>query len=218
LQILLLDEQGTSLDPLLRNEMWNLLRRERMGRCIIMSTHNTQEAEVVSDEIVILCDGQVIGVGTTGFLTQVADTGSFYLLICTKMDACYVEEVTHFLQIRFPDIRLHNEYGIYVSYEVPTKYVQQFPVLLLELENALPDLLLQEFSLCAPTLGSVFLRIGEEVREAWGRSNSVNLVSRLSPISSLLSKSNTFISYYHFKQKVCFELHTLSRLNEENGT
>ncbi|XP_070068559.1 phospholipid-transporting ATPase ABCA3 isoform X1 [Drosophila takahashii] len=190
-KILLLDEPGTSLDPLLRSDMWHLLRRERKGRCIIMATHNMLEAEVVADQIAVLCDGQVIGYGTTGFLTQLADTGSSYLLICTKLDGCWVAEVTHFLQKRMPDIRLHDEYGIYVSYDLPTKYVEKYAVLFLELEDALEDLMLQEFSVSAPTLGSVFLRIGEEVRESWNRISSVNMASP-SPLSSLLNLLPTF--------------------------
>uniref|UniRef100_A0A6P4EQ13 ATP-binding cassette sub-family A member 1 n=1 Tax=Drosophila rhopaloa TaxID=1041015 RepID=A0A6P4EQ13_DRORH len=191
-KVLLLDEPGTSLDPLLRRNMWDMLRRERKGRCIIMSTHNIHEAEVVADQIVVLCDGQVIGYGTTGFLTQVADTGSFYLLICTKMDDCWVEEVTDFLQTRLPEINLHSEYGIYVCYKLPTKYVPEYAGLLLELEGALDELMLKEFSMCAPTLGSVFLRIGEEMREHRDRIESINPMSRVSPMSSLINLFPSF--------------------------
>ncbi|XP_043645622.1 phospholipid-transporting ATPase ABCA1 [Drosophila teissieri] len=191
-KILLLDEPGIGMDPPMRRNMWDLLRRERKGRCIIMATHNMQEAEVVADEIVILCDAQVIGYGTTGFLTQVADTGSSYLLICTKMDTCWVAEVTHFLQTRFPDIRLQNEFGIYVTYELPTKHVQQYSGLFLELEEALNELNLLEISVCAPTLGSVFLRMGEEMRQSWNRISSIDLQPSPSPMASLLNLLPTF--------------------------
>ncbi|EDV55285.1 retinal-specific ATP-binding cassette transporter [Drosophila erecta] len=191
-KILLLDEPGTSMDPPMRSNMWDLLRRERKGRCIIMATHNMHEAEVVADEIVVLCDAQVIGYGTTGFLTQVADTGSSYLLICTKMDTCWVAEVTHFLQTRFPDIRLQNEFGIYVTYELPTKHVQRYSGLFLELEEALNELNLLEISVCAPTLGSVFLRMGEEMRQSWNRISSFDFQSGPSPMASLLNLLPTF--------------------------
>ncbi|XP_017073074.2 phospholipid-transporting ATPase ABCA3 [Drosophila eugracilis] len=191
-KILLLDEPGTSLDPQLRSDMWDLLRRERNGRCIIMSTHNMYEAEVVSDQIVVLCDGEVIGYGTTGFLTQVADTGSTYLLICTKLDGCLVSEVTDFLQNRLPGIRLQTEYAIYVIYELPTKYVNQFPNLFLDLEASLRDLMIQEFSVYAPTLGSVFLRIGQEMREIRRRSESNTLLAPPLPMASLLDLLPSF--------------------------
>jgi len=158
-----------------------------------MATHNMNEAEVVADQIVVLCDAQVIGYGTTGFLTQIAGTGSSYLLICTKMDTCIVAEVTNFLQIRFPDIKLHNEFSIYVTYELPTKYVQQYAALFLELEEALGELNLAEISVCAPTLGSVFLQMGEEMRQSWNRISSFDLLSSPSPMLSLLSKWNIYV-------------------------
>ncbi|XP_017123510.1 phospholipid-transporting ATPase ABCA1 [Drosophila elegans] len=193
-KIILLDEPGTSLDPLLRRDMWDLLRRERMGRCIIMSTHNIHEAEVVADQIVVLCDGQVIGYGTTRFLTHQAATDSFYLLICTKLDDCLVASVTDFLQERFTDIKVQSEYGIYVTYKLPTRHVSQFPRLFLELEQALVELRIQEFSVCAPTLGSVFLRIGEAMREARDRDRKESLspLASPSPMSSLLNLLPSF--------------------------
>ncbi|KMY95234.1 phospholipid-transporting ATPase ABCA1 [Drosophila simulans] len=191
-KILLLDEPGTSMDPAMRSNMWDLLRRERKGRCIIMATHNMHEAEVVADQIVVLCDAQVIGYGTMGFLTQIAGTGSSYLLICTKMDTCFVAEVTNFLQIRFPDIKLHNEFSIYVTYELPTKHVAQYAGLFLELEEALGELNLAEISVCAPTLGSVFLQMGEDMRQSWNRISSFDLLSNPSPMSSLLNLLPTF--------------------------
>ncbi|KAH8284770.1 hypothetical protein KR054_000874, partial [Drosophila jambulina] len=191
-KVILLDEPGTSMDPLLRREMWDLLRKERMGRCIIMSTHNMLEAEVVADRVVVLCGGEVKGYGTPGFLTQIADSGAAYFLICTKRDTCLVSEVTHFLQTRFRDIELVAEYGIYVTYKLPVRDVGRYSQLLYELEQTLDDLLLKEFSVKAPTLGDVFLRIGEELQNERKTSVLIEGQSSSSPMTSLINLLPSF--------------------------
>ncbi|KAH8254781.1 hypothetical protein KR032_012090 [Drosophila birchii] len=188
--IVLLDEPGTSMDPLLRREMWDLLRRERKGRCIIMSTHNMLEAEVVADRVVVLCGGEVKGYGTPGFLTHIADSGAAYFLICTKRDNCLVANVSHFLQIRFPDIQLVEEFGIYLTYKLPARDVEQYAQLFYELEQAIDQLLIKEFSVRAPTLGDVFLRIGMELQKS--RPSIDEEQSHASPMSSLINLLPSF--------------------------
>ncbi|XP_020805682.1 ATP-binding cassette sub-family A member 1 [Drosophila serrata] len=190
--VVLLDEPGTSMDPLLRREMWDMLRRERKERCIIMSTHNMLEAEVVADRVVVLCGGEVKGYGTPGFLTQIADSGAAYVLICTKRDTCLVAEVSHFLQIRFPDIQLFQEYGIYVTYKLPARHVGRYSQLFLELDQAIDDLLIKEFSVRAPTLGDIFLRIGVELKNT--RESVLYNEGQLhaSPMTSLINLLPSF--------------------------
>lgn len=196
LQVILLDEPGTGMDPLLRREMWDMLRRERKGRCIVMSTHNMLEAEVVADRVVVLCDGQVIGYGTTGFLTQIADSGAAYFLICTKKDACLVSEVTHFLQSRSPNIQLAQEYGIYVTYKLPAKDVDEYSRLFQDLEASVDELMIKEFTVRAPALGDIFLRIGEEMMAARDQALSIDGEARSSPMTSLISKDCVWLSSY----------------------
>ncbi|XP_017035646.1 phospholipid-transporting ATPase ABCA3 [Drosophila kikkawai] len=190
--VVLLDEPGTGMDPLMRRGMWDLLRKERKGRCIIMSTHNMLEAEVVADRIVIMCGGEVNGYGTTSFLTQIADSGAAYILICTKKDTCLVAEVTHFLQIRFPDIELVQEYGIYVTYRLPAKDVRQYSQLFLELEEAIDNLMLKEFSVRAPTLGDLFLRIGVELKSTRDTVVEMEGETRALPMWSLIDLLPSF--------------------------
>lgn len=63
--VLFLDEPTTGLDPLARREVWEAIR-EASGedRTILLTTHYLEEAEILSDRIAILEDGQVMGQGT----------------------------------------------------------------------------------------------------------------------------------------------------------
>ena len=66
-RILFLDEPTTGLDPKARVAVWELidqLRGEGMG--IILTTHYMDEAERLSDQLLVLSDGHALARGTTG--------------------------------------------------------------------------------------------------------------------------------------------------------
>ncbi|KAH8319725.1 hypothetical protein KR074_004775 [Drosophila pseudoananassae] len=191
-KIVILDEPCTSMDPLVRRGMWDLLRRERMGRCIIIATHNMYESEVLADRIVFLCNGRVLGYGTPGFLTQVPELGAVFKLTCAMDESCLVSEVTHFLQKRIPGIVLDNEHSIFVSYKLPTKNIREFSNLFGDLEDSLGYLRITGFTVEAPTLSNMFLRIGEEMNSAHDRTISVLRESHASPLGSLISLLPSF--------------------------
>lgn len=63
-QLLFLDEPTTGLDPRARLEVWELidaLRRDGLG--IVLTTHYMDEAERLSDELVVLREGRTVATG-----------------------------------------------------------------------------------------------------------------------------------------------------------
>jgi lipooligosaccharide transport system ATP-binding protein len=63
-QLLFLDEPTTGLDPQARLEVWELvdaLRRDGLG--IVLTTHYMDEAERLSDELVVLREGRTVATG-----------------------------------------------------------------------------------------------------------------------------------------------------------
>jgi ABC-type multidrug transport system ATPase subunit len=47
--IVILDEPTTGLDAMVREEVWQLIRSLKTGRCIVMTTQHLQEAEELAD-------------------------------------------------------------------------------------------------------------------------------------------------------------------------
>ncbi len=71
-QIVLMDEPTVGLDPMTRKIIWNLLvSLKRENKCVIFTTHNLQEAEALSDSIVIMNEGQIAVQGTLGELKKI---------------------------------------------------------------------------------------------------------------------------------------------------
>lgn len=63
--VLILDEPTSDLDPILRRQMWDLLKKiNQRGTTIIVSSHFLEEIEAICDRIGILHQTKMIGLGT----------------------------------------------------------------------------------------------------------------------------------------------------------
>jgi ABC-2 type transport system ATP-binding protein len=71
-RIVLLDEPTVGLDPTVRHEIWNLIKRlkNQEGVTILLSTHYLEEAESVCDRVGIMHRGRLVAIGTPRGLVE----------------------------------------------------------------------------------------------------------------------------------------------------
>jgi ABC-type multidrug transport system ATPase subunit len=69
-KILLLDEPTSGMDPVGKRIVWNLIRKIRHERIILLSTHSMEEADSVGDKIAILALGRLRAIGSPMHLKQ----------------------------------------------------------------------------------------------------------------------------------------------------
>jgi ABC-2 type transport system ATP-binding protein len=74
--VMFLDEPTLGLDPIVRRELWQVVRRlrEHHGVTIVLSTHYLEEAQGVCDRVAIIDHGSIVAAGTPAQL--VTDLGS----------------------------------------------------------------------------------------------------------------------------------------------
>ncbi len=72
--VTVLDEPSTGLDPMARSDLWDALRHlKQEGMTIILSTHDMEEAEVLCDCLAIIDAGAVVAEGSPSELIADAE-------------------------------------------------------------------------------------------------------------------------------------------------
>ncbi|WP_411954914.1 ATP-binding cassette domain-containing protein [Alkalibacillus sp. S2W] len=78
-QLIILDEPVSSLDPIGRREVLNLIRELKKDATILFSTHILNDAEEVSDDILLLNHGKLLKQGAIQEIHSQQETKTIYL-------------------------------------------------------------------------------------------------------------------------------------------
>lgn len=82
-KILILDEPTTGLDPLVREQIWELIKTLKKDRCVIMSTQHLEEAEVLADNLALMDSGKLVCKGSPDEIKKKYGVG-YNLIITAK--------------------------------------------------------------------------------------------------------------------------------------
>ncbi|MFL2932869.1 MAG: ABC transporter ATP-binding protein [Nitrososphaerales archaeon] len=70
-ELLFLDEPTAGLDPQARRETWNLIKKlKQEGKTIFLTTHYMEEAQELSDRILIIIEGKIVASGSPSELIE----------------------------------------------------------------------------------------------------------------------------------------------------
>ena len=58
-KIILLDEPTSGMDTSTRRRLWDMLKKNKAGKIIILTTHYMDEADILGDRIAIMAEGKV---------------------------------------------------------------------------------------------------------------------------------------------------------------
>jgi ABC-type multidrug transport system ATPase subunit len=64
-KVLFLDEPTTGLDPVNKRFIWNIIKKLKKGRSIILTSHSMDEVDFLSDRIGIIIKGELKCIGTS---------------------------------------------------------------------------------------------------------------------------------------------------------
>ncbi|XP_052744551.1 uncharacterized protein LOC112055070 isoform X2 [Bicyclus anynana] len=86
-----LDEPTAGVDPAARRDIWSMIMRLRENRTILLTTHHLDEAELLSDQIIIMHKGQVHTTGSPIDIKRTLGTGY-------KLTVMYPDKKIHLLE------------------------------------------------------------------------------------------------------------------------
>mmetsp|Transcript_12059 Transcript_12059/g.18607 ORF Transcript_12059/g.18607 Transcript_12059/m.18607 type:complete len:415 (+) Transcript_12059:1992-3236(+) len=75
-KLVLLDEPSSGMDPTARRDTWNLIKKFKKNRIVILTTHYMDEADVLGDRIAIMSKGRLKCCGSSLFLKKKFGLGS----------------------------------------------------------------------------------------------------------------------------------------------
>ncbi|KAI6232585.1 ABC transporter ced-7 [Aphelenchoides fujianensis] len=170
-RVVLLDEPTAGMDPTARKQIGEILEKFKEDRTIILTTHYMDEADRLSDRIVIVVKGRVVCNGSSEFLKKRFGTG-FLLTISLAHGQADVppkaEKILALTRQHIPEAKFSGspaaQFTINLPYESKTKFAQLF----VELETQSAGLDIDSFGLSVNTLEQVFIKVGEK---AEGESN-----------------------------------------------
>lgn len=73
-EFVILDEPTVGLDPIMRREFWNIIRKAHANgrKTLLFSTHQMEEAEALASRVVLLSGGRIVAQGSVEHLVSMA--------------------------------------------------------------------------------------------------------------------------------------------------
>ncbi|KAF9625404.1 hypothetical protein IFM89_022389 [Coptis chinensis] len=154
-KVVYMDEPSSGLDPASRNLLWNVVKRAKQNRAIILTTHSMQEAEVLCDRLGIFVDGKFECIGNPKEL--IARYGGSYVFTMTTSSA-QDDEVEKLVRGLCPNAKkIYNISGTQ-KFELPKEEVRIADVFQ-AVENAKTKFTVHAWGLADTSLEDVFVKV-----------------------------------------------------------
>lgn len=140
-----IDEVSSGIDPLSRRKIWDILLAERGKRTIILTTHFLDEADLLSDKIVIMSKGKLCADGSAAELKSELGAGYRIHLARPQVRA-------DLPQVDGVEMKVKSDVIVYVA---PSSSLAAETVRALEAASV-------SYRFSSPTLEDVFLQASEE--------------------------------------------------------
>lgn len=154
-KVVYMDEPSTGLDPASRNNLWNVVKRAKQGRAIILTTHSMEEAEVLCDRLGIFVDGSLQCIGNPKEL-KARYGGSYVFTMTTSSN--HEEEVESLVRHLSPNSNKIYQISGTQKFELPKQEVRIADVFQ-AVENAKSRFTVQAWGLADTTLEDVFIKV-----------------------------------------------------------
>jgi len=107
--VLFLDEPTIGLDPISKQTVWEQIRaRASEGRTVVVTTHNMEEAETISDRVAVINAGKIVAQGTP---EEVRSVVGYAHRVDLRGDGIDPEELSGYGLVR----RIGDRYRVYLS-------------------------------------------------------------------------------------------------------
>ena len=107
-RIIFMDEPTSGMDPIIRRQVWNIIRDIKKTTTIILTTHSMEEADVLSDRIGVMVDGEFLAIDTSLGLKNQYGKGYKITMLTNKNNMDYVIDLS---KILIPQLKVVHKKG-----------------------------------------------------------------------------------------------------------
>ncbi len=173
------DEPTSGMDPFSRRFTWNVIRQYRENRCIVLTTHFMDEADLLGDRIAIMAEGRLRCAGSPLFLKKYYGVG-YQLTVIKKNEGNMFDYVApgkddydpsdtqiiveDIVKGAVPTAKLLSHVGTEISFQLPVGESAAFVSMFEKLDEQISEGVVETYGVSITTLDEVFLMVarGEE--------------------------------------------------------
>jgi ATP-binding cassette subfamily A (ABC1) protein 3 len=160
-KLIMLDEPTSGMDLGARRGLWDMLKKYKKDRIVILTTHYMDEADVLGDRIGIMGKGKLMCIGSSLFLKNRFGVG--YKVTFVKENKRAHSELSSFLATYFKGVQPSNETSGEVTYMVPRDQTNNFKPFFEELDSKMKYYEIKSYGVAMTTLEEVFININDEL-------------------------------------------------------
>ncbi|XP_042053846.1 ABC transporter A family member 1-like isoform X2 [Salvia splendens] len=170
-KVIILDEPTSGMDPYSMRLTWQMIKRKKKGRIILLTTHSMDEADALGDQIAIMANGSLKCCGSSFYLKQHYGVGYTLTLVKTTPTASAAADIVY---SHIPSATCVSDVGNEISFKLPLASSSSFESMFREIESCMQrsspnlenpnygrsDFLgIESYGISITTLEEVFLRV-----------------------------------------------------------
>ncbi|GKA22310.1 ABC transporter A family member 7-like protein [Tanacetum coccineum] len=156
-KVVYMDEPSTGLDPASRNNLWNVVKRAKQNRAIILTTHSMEEAEHLCDRLGIFVDGSMQCIGNPKEIWR------FLTVFSMTTSSNHETDVENLVKGLSPNANKICQISGTQKFEMPKQGFKIADVFR-AVENAKSRFTVQAWGLADTTLEDVFIKVAREAQ------------------------------------------------------
>jgi ATP-binding cassette subfamily A (ABC1) protein 3 len=158
-KFLIFDEPTAGMDLNARRHLWNMFKKYKAGRIILMSTHYMDEADILGDRIGIMCAGKMTCLGSSIFLKKKFGIG--YNMVVVKDSADPNTLLLPYLHQNLGvKTQITSEIQNEITIKIPEIYASKFTNFFADFDLKLAPLKLRNYGISISSLEEVFMKVG----------------------------------------------------------
>ncbi|XP_057438072.1 ABC transporter A family member 1 isoform X2 [Lotus japonicus] len=170
-KVIVLDEPTSGMDPYSMRLTWQLIKKFKKGRIILLTTHSMDEADELGDRIAIMANGSLKCCGSSLFLKHHYGVGYTLTLVKSAPTASIAGDIVY---RHVPSATCISEVGTEISFRLPLASSSAFERMFREIESCMKIPVLdlevsgsgdkdshgiESYGISVTTLEEVFLRV-----------------------------------------------------------